>query len=149
MMIVWFFVEVYGCHRDLHVLTHSFPTRRSSDLGFAPAEVVAVLGASGSGKSTLLRSIAGLQSLSAGGVELDALDVTDVEPHKRGVGLMFQDHALFPHRDVSGTVGFGLRLQGLPPAEVAARVTQLLDLDGLAGKAARANKPPSGGEHRR
>src|SRR3546814_9496214 len=100
MMIVWFFVEVYGCHRDLHVLTHSFPTRRSSDLGFAPAEVVAVLGASGSGKSTLLRSIAGLQSLSAGGVELDALDVTDVEPHKRGVGLMFQDHALFPHRDV-------------------------------------------------
>ena len=84
------------------------------DLAVAPGEVVAVLGPSGSGKSTLLRCIAGLQRLDEGTVRIDGRDLADVAVHRRGVGLMFQDHALFPHRDVGGNVGFGLRMQGRP-----------------------------------
>ena len=69
-------------------------------------ERLALLGPSGSGKSTVLRVIAGLQPATAGRVLLDGLDVTGVPPHRRGIGLVFQDAALFPHRDVGGNVGF-------------------------------------------
>ena len=78
-----------------------------------------MLGPSGSGKSTLLRAVAGLQPLDGGRILLDGADLAGVPPHRRGVGLMFQDHALFPHRDVAGNVGFGLRMQGRPAPEIA------------------------------
>ena len=84
------------------------------DLTVAPGEVVAVLGPSGSGKSTLLRPIAGLQPLDAGRIAIDGTDVPPTPPHQRGVGMMFQHHALFPHLDVGANVAFGLRMQGQP-----------------------------------
>ena len=79
-------------------------------------DVVAVLGPSGSGKSTLLRAVAGLQRLDEGSVSLDGRPLDGVPPHRRGIGLMFQDDALFPHRDVAANVGFGLRMQGVGAA---------------------------------
>ena len=97
------------------------------DLEVPPGQIVAILGPSGSGKSTLLRVIAGLQPLDAGTVALDGVDQTTTPPHRRGVGLMFQDHALFPHLDVGANVAFGLRMQGLATSATRPRVAELLD----------------------
>ncbi|GGL97473.1 Fe(3+) ions import ATP-binding protein FbpC [Streptomyces fumigatiscleroticus] len=119
------------------------------DLGVAEHEVVCVLGPSGSGKSTLLRVVAGLQPLDAGRVLLEGRDQTGVPAHRRGVGLMFQDHQLFPQRDVGGNVAFGLRMHGVPKAEQQERVGELLELVGLPGAARRAVSALSGGEQQR
>ena len=108
------------------------------DLEVAEHEVVCVLGPSGSGKSTLLRVVAGLQPLDAGRVSLAGHDQGGVPAHRRGVGLMFQDHQLFPQRDVGANVAFGLRMQGAAKGERDSRVGELLELVGLPGAARRA-----------
>ncbi|MDC2958686.1 ABC transporter ATP-binding protein [Streptomyces gilvifuscus] len=118
-------------------------------LDVAEHEVVCVLGPSGSGKSTLLRVVAGLQELDSGRVSLDGRDQTGVPAHRRGVGLMFQDHQLFPQRDVGGNVAFGLRMHGASKAEQGERVRELLELVGLPGAARRAVASLSGGEQQR
>ncbi len=112
-------------------------------------ETVAVLGPSGSGKSTLLRVVAGLQAPDAGRVCWDGNDVTAVPPHERGFGLMFQDFALFPHRDVAANVAFGLRMQGVDDPVRRHRVDEVLDMVGLAGYGPRAVGTLSGGEAQR
>ena len=112
-------------------------------------EVVTVLGPSGSGKSTLLRVIAGLQRPDSGRVLLDGNDLAGVPTHRRGIGLVFQDHALFHHRDVFGNVAFGLRMRGDSRAEIASEVRELLDLVGLAGYERRSVDTLSGGEQQR
>lgn len=116
-------------------------------LDVAPGETMALLGPSGSGKSTLLRVIAGLQRPAAGRVLIDGTDVTAVPAHRRGVGLVFQDAVLFPHRDVGGNVAFGLA--GARREEADRRVDALLELVGLAGLARRAVGTLSGGEAQR
>jgi thiamine transport system ATP-binding protein len=113
------------------------------------AEVVTVLGSSGSGKSTFLRVIAGLQRPDSGRVLLAGDDVTSVPPHRRGIGLVFQDHALFHHRDVGGNVAFGLRMRGDSPSAVSARVRELLELVGLGRFEGRSIGTLSGGEQQR
>ena len=118
-------------------------------LDVADGERLALLGPSGSGKSTALRVVAGLQSPSAGRVLLDGRDVTRVPAHRRGVGLVFQDAALFPHRDVAGNVGFGPRVAGLSEDEREARVREALELVGLAGTERRDVTTLSGGEAQR
>ncbi|WP_328438366.1 ABC transporter ATP-binding protein [Streptomyces sp. NBC_00444] len=115
----------------------------------AEHEIVCVLGPSGSGKSTLLRAVAGLQPLDSGRVLLDGRDQVGVPAHRRGVGLMFQDHQLFPQRDVGGNVAFGLRMHGASKGQQAERVRELLDLVGLPGAARRAVASLSGGEQQR
>lgn len=112
-------------------------------------ETVCVLGPSGSGKSTLLRVVAGLQQADEGSVLLSGRDQSGVPPHRRGVGLMFQDHQLFPQRDVGGNVAFGLRMQGRTAQETAGRVAGLLELVGLPGAGGRAVASLSGGEQQR
>ncbi|MFB7277143.1 ABC transporter ATP-binding protein [Streptomyces hydrogenans] len=119
------------------------------DLAVAEHEIVCVLGPSGSGKSTLLRAVAGLQALDAGRVLLADADQAGVPVHRRGVGLMFQDHQLFPQRDVAGNVAFGPRMHGVPKDERAGRVEELLDLVGLPGAGRRAVASLSGGEQQR
>jgi thiamine transport system ATP-binding protein len=116
----------------------------------APAgRTTAVLGPSGGGKSTLLRAVAGLIRPSTGRVLLDGVDVTSVPAHRRGVGLAFQDLALFPHRDVGANIGFGLRMQGVTGEEIARRTAEVLDLVGLPGFARRGVDTLSGGEAQR
>jgi thiamine transport system ATP-binding protein len=118
-------------------------------LTVATGEIVALLGPSGSGKSTLLRVIAGLHLPDRGRVSWDDQDLAGVPPHRRGVGLVFQDLQLFPHKDVAANVGFGLRMQGLGRAAVAGRVAELLELVGLPGFERRGVTTLSGGEAQR
>ncbi|WP_256639318.1 ABC transporter ATP-binding protein [Streptomyces murinus] len=125
------------------------PVLDAVDLEVAEHEVVCVLGPSGSGKSTLLRAVAGLQPLDAGRVSLAGRDQGGVPAHQRGVGLMFQDHQLFPQRDVGANVAFGLRMHGVARGERDARVGELLELVGLPGAARRAVAALSGGEQQR
>ncbi|MDQ6855226.1 MAG: ABC transporter ATP-binding protein [Actinomycetota bacterium] len=119
------------------------------DLAVADGEIVSVLGPSGSGKSTLLRAIAGLEPSATGRVSWDGDDLTGVPPHRRQLGLMFQDHTLFPHRDVLGNVAFGLRMRGLARAQTETRARELLTLVGLAGYERRRVTELSGGEQQR
>jgi thiamine transport system ATP-binding protein len=119
------------------------------DLVVEDGEVVSVLGPSGSGKSTLLRAVAGLEPPVRGRVEWDGDELTGVPPHRRQLGLMFQDHTLFPHRDVLGNVAFGLRMRRLPAGQAAARAGELLTLVGLAGYEHRRVSELSGGEQQR
>jgi thiamine transport system ATP-binding protein len=119
------------------------------DLVVEDGEVVSVLGPSGSGKSTLLRAVAGLEPPVRGRVVWDGDDLAGVPPHRRQLGLMFQDHTLFPHRDVLGNVAFGLRMHGVPAAQAAARAGELLTLVGLAGYEHRRVAELSGGEQQR
>jgi thiamine transport system ATP-binding protein len=112
-------------------------------------EVVGLLGPSGSGKSTLLRVIAGLLVPDRGRVAWDGEDLRTVPTHRRRFGLVFQDHQLFPHRDVARNVGFGLSVAGRSQAEIRRRVTELLDLVGLPGFERRGVASLSGGEAQR
>jgi thiamine transport system ATP-binding protein len=120
-----------------------------ASLDVSSGETVTVLGPSGSGKTTLLRVVAGLEVPDEGLVVLDGKDLAGVPPHRRGIGLVFQDHALFPHRDVAENVGFGLRMRGDDPTSTARRVGELLELVGLAGFERRAVGTLSGGEQQR
>jgi thiamine transport system ATP-binding protein len=117
-----------------------------------PGEIVALQGPSGSGKSTLLRVIAGLLQPQSGTVRLDGHDITTTPVHRRGIGLVFQDDQLFPHRDVAGNVGFGLQMT-MPGRsrrdERARRVHEVLRLVGLAGFETRSVTRLSGGEAKR
>jgi thiamine transport system ATP-binding protein len=119
------------------------------DLVVDDGEIVSVLGPSGSGKSTFLRVIAGLEPLATGRVSWDGSDLTGVPPHRRQLGLMFQDHTLFPHRDVLGNVAFGLRVRAVPRPETEARAREMLTLVGLAGYEHRRVTELSGGEQQR
>lgn len=112
-------------------------------------EVIGVLGSSGSGKTTLLRVIAGLHVASEGSVILDGVDITTTPTHLRGVGLMFQEHALFPHLTVSDNVAFGLRMAKVPNPDRSIRVAEVLELVGLAGFGERDVASLSGGERQR
>jgi len=127
----------------------SRPALDAIDLVVGDGEVVTVLGPSGCGKSTLLRAIAGLVEPDDGHIELGGRDLAGVAPHRRGIGLMFQDYALFPHRDVGDNVAFGLRMRGDRPATREARVADLLALVGLSGAERRAVSTLSGGERQR
>jgi thiamine transport system ATP-binding protein len=114
-----------------------------------PGEVVALLGASGTGKSTLLRVIAGLLDPDAGRVLVDGIDVTTTPAHRRNIGMVFQDEQLFPHRDVTGNVEFGLRMAGVDRQSRRRRVGELLELVDLAGFEHRRVTSLSGGEAKR
>ena len=102
---------------------------RGTDLDVAAGEIVALVGASGSGKSTILRGIAGLEDVVAGTVELDGRDVAAVPTHRRGVGMVFQDGQLFPHRTVAQNIATVPRLLGWPRRQIDARVDELLALE--------------------
>lgn len=132
--------------------TVSFGTVRALDgvdLEVATGEVVAILGPSGCGKSTLLRAIAGLQPLDSGEVRWDGEDLEGLPVHRRDFGLMFQEHALFSHRDVAANVAFGLRMQKMDAAGRNRRVREVLGLVGLAGYQERTIATLSGGEAQR
>jgi ABC-type Fe3+/spermidine/putrescine transport system ATPase subunit len=122
---------------------------REVSLSVERGEFVALLGPSGCGKSTLLRLIAGLERPDEGSLVLDSRDITSLVPQKRGIGLVFQNYALFPHMTVERNVGFGLEGAGLSKAEIAHRVGRMLDTVRLSGKEAVPVTALSGGEQQR
>ena len=111
--------------------------------------VAALFGPSGCGKTTVLRLISGLDRPDSGEVLLDGVSVLGRPPHRRGVGLMFQELALFPHLTVSQNIEFGLRMAKWPRAARQTRISQLLTLVGLPGFGRRAIHELSGGERQR
>ncbi len=119
------------------------------DLTVAPGEFAVIVGPSGCGKSTLLRLVAGLEAPSAGRIVIGGRDVTGVPPAKRGMAMVFQSYALYPHMSVAQNMGFGLKIQGLPKAEIATRVARaarILQLETLLERKPRAL---SGGQRQR
>ena len=136
---------------DVHHAYGRTSALRGVSLAVRRGEIVALLGPSGCGKTTLLRIAAGLERPSAGRVQagdrLLAGDRTFVPPEARGIGMMFQDYALFPHLDVTANIAFGLL--GRPRAETAATVVDLLSRIGLAGRGDAYPHMLSGGEQQR
>src|ERR1043166_906289 len=119
------------------------------DLGVKRGEFVSLLGPSGCGKTTLLRIVAGLLAPDAGTVRLDGEDITRKPPHHRGVGVVFQNYALFPHLTVAENVAFGLAARRAPRAEIRAVVARFLDLVHMGEFADRSVRVLSGGQQQR
>jgi ABC-type Fe3+/spermidine/putrescine transport system ATPase subunit len=115
----------------------------------AAGQRIAVRGPWGCAKTTLLRLVAGLERPSEGRVVFGGEDVTTQPAHRRGFGLMFQDHALFPHLDTAGNIEFGLRALHWDSARRKARISELLELVGLSGFEKRSIERLSGGERQR
>jgi len=119
------------------------------DLVVEPGSVAAIVGPSGSGKTTMLRCVAGLVRPDGGDVRFDGRSVLDVAVHRRGVGYVFQEYALFPHRKVLANVTFGLEMAGWSKREGVARARELLSLVGLGDAGGRNVSSLSGGEQQR
>ena len=119
------------------------------DLQIGRGELFVLLGGSGSGKTTLLRTLGGFIKPSAGHIVLGGRDITALPPHRRPVNTMFQSYALFPHMDVATNIGFGLRRQGMPRADIARRVAELLSLVRMTEFAGRKPDALSGGQRQR
>ncbi|MBB4019005.1 ABC-type Fe3+/spermidine/putrescine transport system ATPase subunit [Chelatococcus caeni] len=119
------------------------------DLAIAKGEFVALLGSSGCGKTTLLRTIAGFVMPSAGTVAVAGRDVTRLPPDKRGMALVFQSYALWPHMSVAQNIGYGLKLRRQPAEAIARRVAEMEALLGLTGLSRRKPAELSGGQRQR
>ena len=119
------------------------------DLGVGQGEFVSLLGPSGCGKTTLLRIVAGLLGVDRGTVKLDGQNITALPPHKRDVGVVFQNYALFPHLTVAENVAFGLKARRRDAAETTASVKRFLDLVHLSDFADRSVRALSGGQQQR
>lgn len=119
------------------------------DLLVAPGEFVVFVGPSGSGKSTLLRLIAGLETPDDGDILIDDADVTFDEPAERGIAMVFQTYALYPHMDVAGNMAFNLRISGMSRTAIAERVTEAARILRLDALLARRPGELSGGQRQR
>jgi putative spermidine/putrescine transport system ATP-binding protein len=134
--------------RDVSVRYGDQQILNSVSLTMESGKFVAVLGPSGCGKTTLLRVVAGFTEYS-GSVEIDGKAYDAIPPHKRNIGIVFQDYALFPHKSVEENIAFGLRLRRIPRAEIADKVTRLLDLLQLQALRSRYPSQLSGGQRQR
>ena len=137
---------------DIQHLEKSFGTHRvvrDFNLGVEQGEFISLLGPSGCGKTTVLRMVAGFEAPSLGHIVIDGQDVTGLRPNQRNIGMVFQAYALFPNLTVAQNVGFGLRIAGVPRAEIDARVTEMLALIGLPDKGTSWPFQLSGGQQQR
>ena len=135
--------------RNLHKSFGLVAAVRGLSLMVAPGEFVTLLGPSGSGKTTTLRMIAGFTAPTSGVVLLDGRDVSTVPPHRRNIGMVFQNYALFPHMTASRNVGFPLEMRRVAPAQIRRRVAEVFSLVGLEGLEDRHPVQLSGGEQQR
>ncbi|MGW1213557.1 ABC transporter ATP-binding protein [Streptomyces sp. NPDC002499] len=119
------------------------------DLSVEPGEVMALLGPSGSGKTTALRAVAGFVRPVSGRVFLGDRDVTDLPPYRRGIGMVVQQYALFPHLRVEDNVAFGLKARRIARDEIRTRVGEALEMTGMAAYARRHPRELSGGQQQR
>lgn len=118
-------------------------------LDIAKGEIFALLGSSGCGKTTLLRMLAGFETPTSGSIILNGVDLAGMPPYERPLNMMFQSYALFPHLTVWDNIAFGLRRDGLPADQVAARVDAMLKLVQLGKFAKRKPHQLSGGQQQR
>ena len=128
---------------------HAFAALNELTLTVKRGEFIALLGPSGCGKSTALNCIAGLMQLSGGSIWLDQTRIDTLPPEKRGFGMVFQNYALFPHMTVARNVGFGLKMRGLPDAEITPRVAHAMKLVQLIGQEHKLPGQLSGGQQQR
>ncbi len=126
-----------------------FVALHPSDLDIANGEFVSLLGPSGCGKTTLLRIIAGLVEPTSGNVKVDDVDITTLPPQRRGIGMVFQDYALFPHLTIAENIGFGLKEHRYSRGDIDTRVNELLNLIKLPDIGKRLPVEISGGQQQR
>ena len=119
------------------------------DLDILRGEFLTLLGPSGSGKTTTLMMLAGFETPTAGEILLDGKPLSKLPPHKRQIGMVFQNYALFPHMTVAENIGFPLSVRGMPRDEIAQRIARALDMVQLGAFAARRPAQLSGGQQQR
>ena len=127
---------------DNHVL-------KDINLDIQKGEFVTLLGSSGCGKSTLLRCLSGLEKVTSGKIYLDGVDITDVDPRDRGIGMVFQQYSLFPNMSVRDNVAFGLKMKKVPKDEIDKKVKKMLEIVGLSDKIDQFPMQLSGGQQQR
>ncbi|HVL76360.1 MAG TPA: ABC transporter ATP-binding protein [Noviherbaspirillum sp.] len=126
-----------------------FTAVESMSLEIERGEFLSLLGPSGCGKTTTLQMVAGFVEPTRGRILVDGKDITRLRPEKRGMGIVFQSYALFPHMTVGENVGFGLEMRGMPRAEREKRIAETLELVRLNGLDKRYPKELSGGQRQR
>jgi putative spermidine/putrescine transport system ATP-binding protein len=137
---------------DLTNLEKTFGSNRvvkDFNLGIEKGEFISLLGPSGCGKTTVLRMVAGFETPTSGRILIDGQDVTGQRTNQRAIGMMFQAYALFPNMTVADNVAFGLKVKGVPRAEIEARVAEMLKLISLPDLATRFPFQLSGGQQQR
>ena len=122
---------------------------RDMNLDVQDGELIVFVGPSGCGKSTMLRMIAGLETVSAGQIWIGGKRIDHLPPTDRGIAMVFQSYALYPHKDVRGNLGFALKHAGMPQAEIDKRVDAAADILGLAPMMDRKPRELSGGQRQR
>ena len=126
-----------------------FEALKSVDLTIADREFIVFVGPSGCGKTTLLRMIAGLEEISSGDFLIDSVRANAIPPDKRGLAMVFQSYALYPHMTVAQNMGFALKMAGTPRAEVAAKVGEAARILQLESELGRKPRMLSGGQRQR
>jgi ABC-type Fe3+/spermidine/putrescine transport system ATPase subunit len=141
-----------GAALDIHRLEAAYggvKVLRGIDLAVEPGSFVALLGASGCGKTTLLRAVSGFVPVASGRVAVNGRDITDRPPDKRGMAMVFQSYALWPHMTAAQNIGYGLKLRRLPREAIARRVDEMLAMLKLDGLGERMVTQLSGGQRQR
>ena len=135
--------------RDLRVSYGPNEVLKGIDLTIAPGSFVALLGASGCGKTTLLRTLSGFTPAASGAITVQGRDILREPPERRGMAMVFQSYALWPHMNVAQNMGYGLKLRRVPRDEIQRRVAELLQMLGLQGYGDRPVTELSGGQRQR
>jgi multiple sugar transport system ATP-binding protein len=138
-------VKISGLHKSFG----GVQAVRGIDLDIPDREFTVLVGPSGCGKSTLLRSIAGLEDVEQGTIEIGGHVVNGMRPRDRDVAMVFQDYALYPHMTVFGNISLSLRARGTPKPEIEARVNRAAEMLGIRALLARYPRQLSGGQRQR
>src|SRR5215831_21199476 len=135
--------------RGLHKRFGPVHAVRGIDLDIPDGEFTVLVGPSGCGKSTLLRTIAGLEEIDEGSIEIGGQVVNGMRPRDRDVAMVFQDYALYPHMTVFGNISLSLRARGTPKPEIEARVKRAAEMLDIAALLERYPRQLSGGQRQR
>lgn len=139
-------------HISIKNITKSFKNNhilKGIDLDIASGEFLVLVGPSGCGKSTLLRTLAGLEKIDSGDIQVDGKSIQHLEPQDRDIAMVFQNYALYPHMNVAENMGFALKLQKKPAMEIKKRVQEIAELLQIDSLLARKPKELSGGQRQR
>src|SRR6201992_4153239 len=135
--------------RNITLAYGSFIAVENVSLSIQKGTFLTLLGPSGCGKTTILRSVAGLVNPTAGDIEVSGRRVNDIPIHKRNIGLVFQNYALFPHKTVFDNIAFGLKYRSVPKATIAEKVKRALEIVRLPGTDKKLPSELSGGQQQR